>query len=114
MIFEATNDELQDPNHFFGANYDIFNGIYNGTTYEVSCLVSATRGATMRFQLWIHDTTGSSSVKEPEQPKTPSANREEFKIVFTANETNRIRIHLHCMGGRGRIEVEKVTVIKIK
>ncbi len=99
MIFEATQDELQDPNHFFGANYDIENGIYNGNSYVVSCQVSATMNATMKFQLWLHDTTGgASSVKEPQQPKTPSTSGEELKITYKANETNKIRIHLHCVG----------------
>jgi len=115
IIFEATPNELQDPNNFFGANFDLKNGIYSGNTYEISCIVNSTHNATMKFQLWVHDTTGGdSSVTQPKVPTTPSEVGETIKLHYTANKTNAIRIHLHCQGGNGEIVVSKVSVLKVK
>jgi hypothetical protein len=80
MIFEATPEELQDPNKFFGANFDLRNGIYSGNTYEISCIVNSMKNATMKFQLWVHDTAGGdSSVSQPKTPTTPSETGETMQ-----------------------------------
>ncbi|MDW3209599.1 MAG: hypothetical protein R8N23_07025 [Reichenbachiella sp.] len=115
MIFEAAPEELIDPNNFFGACYDLKNGIFNGNKYEVSCQVAATKNATMKFQLWLHDTKGgNSSVKYPITPTIPTEEGETIGVKFIATETNAMRIHLHCQGGSGRITVNEVSVNKVK
>jgi hypothetical protein len=110
MVFEAT--ESDSVKGEFGACFDLRNGIYQGNKYEVTCKVKSDENTTMQFRLWLHDTTGGdSSIRT--NFKTPSTKLEEFKLGFTANETEAIRIHLHNKAGVGRIIVDEVVVRKI-
>jgi hypothetical protein len=110
MVFEATENDLVSG--AFGAYFDLRNGIYQGNEYEVSCKVKSDENTTMEFSLWLHDTTGGDSSITTDS-KTPSTSFEEFKLGFTANETQAIRIHLHNKPGIGRVIVDEVVVRKI-
>jgi len=118
MIFEASEDELQDENKEFGAYYDLKNGIYEGYTYEVCCKVKSDPNTTMKFQLWLHDNvignrSSMRTKKMPEELETPSLEFKEIKATFIATATNGIRIHLHNKGGLGKIYVKEVIVHKV-
>lgn len=114
MVFEAIAVEVVNQERFYGAFYDLRNGIYQGNIYRVICLVKSANAASMAFQLWLHDTAAKSDVKAPERPTTPRESGDEVSCDFKATETNALRIHLHCRGGSGRIIVEKVSVFKIR
>jgi len=113
MIFEATPSEVTNKDGFFGAFFDLRNGIYQGNLYEVTCFVRSTANSTMGFQLWLHDTTGNSSLLTPEKPLTPPTSGQEVSLKWKATNSNAMRIHLHCKAGVGSIIVEKVAVYKI-
>lgn len=114
MIFEAAQDELLNSSGFFGAYIDIADKIYNEQTYEIRCKVSSTANTTMGFQLWIHEgNDGSSKVVEPMFPKIPNNKPEIFKARYTATESNKMRIHLHCTGGIGQIIVSEVDIYQL-
>ncbi len=117
IIFEATEDDLLHPSKEFGAYIDLRNNIKEGEVYEVSCSVKAELGTTMKFQLWVHDNIVGNKLsmrteKYPIKLKTPSARFKEVKLRFVATSTNGMRIHLHNKGGKGRIFVKKVIVLK--
>ncbi|MHB8067795.1 MAG: hypothetical protein ACYDIC_07840 [Desulfobaccales bacterium] len=111
LIFEATEDELNNENKEYGAYFDLKNGVYKGNRYEIACKVRADENTTMQFRLWLHDTRGRSNCAT--SFLVPSKKSEKIKLEFTANETEAIRIHLHCKAGTGRIIVEEVLVKKI-
>lgn len=118
MIFEANKNELFNQDGEFGAYFDLKNGIYEGLTYEVSCLVKSDPNTTMQFQLWLHDNVlgNNSSLRSKKYPvkfETPGTKFKEIKVKFVATATNGIRIHLHNKGGLGKIYVDKVSVMKI-
>ncbi len=117
MIFEATPGELLHENKEFGAYHDLSDGIYEGNEYEVSCVVRSEPDTTMKFQIWIHDDiTGNGSTRRarfPEQPETPAETLKTIRTRFVASNTNAMRIHLHNIGGNGKIIIESVKVVKL-
>ncbi len=113
MIFYATPAEVTNKEGFFGAFFDLTNGIYQGNSYEVVCFVKSTDGSTMGFQLWLHDTTGNVSILIPDKPFTPPKSGKEISLTFVATASNAMRIHLHSKAGAGSIIVERVAVYKI-
>lgn len=112
MVFEATESDWPDKRNENGANLNLRNGIYQGNKYEVMCRVKSVENTTMQFRLWLHDTTGGDSSKATDF-ETPPAQFKEVKLEYTANETEAIRIHLHCKAGAGKIIVDEVVVRKI-
>jgi len=110
MVFEATESDLKDE--AFGAYFDLTDGIHQGNEYEVNCKVKSDENTTMEFSLWLHDTTGGDSNINTNS-RTPSTKFEEFKLGFTANKHEAIRIHLHNKPGLGRIIVDEVVARKI-
>jgi hypothetical protein len=113
MIFQATPSEVANKEGFFGAFFDLTNGVYQGNTYEVVCFVKSREGSTMGFQLWLHDTTGNASILTPDKLFTPPVSGKEIRLKFVATASNAMRIHLHSKAGAGSIIVEKVAVYKI-
>jgi len=114
MIFEAKPGEIENKNGLYGAYIDIKNGILNEKTYEIKCKVYSSPNTTMGFQLWVHDTEeGNTKVTQPMFPKIPSISGETFKVRFTANHTNAMRIHLYCKVGMGQLHVTEVSVYEI-
>jgi hypothetical protein len=113
MIFEATQNEWKNNEGENGAYYDL-KGLKMGRKYEVSCMVKSSPNATMSFLLWLHDTEGANSIKDPNQFDIPPSNEfQEYKRVFVATQTKAIRIHLHCLAGTGFLIVKEVKVRRI-
>lgn len=112
LIFEAVDNELKHKSKQFGANIDLKRGISNGKNYLIECTVRSEAKCTMKFQLWVHDTMQNpkSTVTMPPNAITPSTENESISLIFPANETNALRIHLHCTAGTGKIIVSDVTV----
>jgi hypothetical protein len=113
MIFEATESDWPIRNEN-GANFNLRKGLEQGKKYEVVCKVRSDKNTTMQFRLWLHDAKlhgAGNSIKT--DFKTPSTEFEEFKLEYTANETEAMRIHLHNKAGAGRIIVDEVVVRKI-
>lgn len=114
MIFEASSNEWRQ-NLEGGACYDLHNNIINGRSYEISCKVKASSDCTMGFKLWVHDVVGEKSLNIPNDFEVPPSNSfKEYKLSFTATNSNAIRIHLHCKAGKGRIMINEVKVIRKK
>ena len=115
MIFEANDNDLKSTKKEFGAFLDLKDGIYNGCTYEISCLVCSETGTTMKFQLWLHNSkSGGINAFSPKNPFIPPNEPTWIKSTLTANEKQTIRIHLHNKAGIGKIMVDKVKVVEIK
>lgn len=112
LIFEAVDTELKHKSKQFGANIDLKRGISNGKNYLIECTVRSEGKCTMKFQLWVHDTSANpkSTVTLPPNARTPSTENKSISLIFPANETNALRIHLHCTAGIGKIIVSDVTV----
>jgi len=109
MIFEARPDQLENKNAEFGACIDIDQQIQEGNDYEIMVKVRSSPGSTMGFQLWVHDGNNDSFGKRsPLKFKTPKEYFETIRLIYTATTTNKIRIHLHCKGGNGLIEISEV------
>ncbi len=114
LIFEALPNDLHNSKGENGAYYDLFQGMYEGSKYEISCWVRSEQNTTMGFKLWVHDTTGKNERKFPANFYTPGLAPEEIKVGFTGTKSDGLRIHLHTRAGSGRIVVDKVKVVKIK
>jgi hypothetical protein len=124
MVFEAQKEDWNDePN---GAFIEIHEGVFNAFTYEISCSIRASANSSMSFCLWVHDSGGAKWETNPEIAKSTKINSqpgdefhqpgeqfEAVKLKYIATYTNRLRIHLHCKPGEGRIEVESLTVKKL-
>lgn len=114
LVFEATETDLTDSRKENGAFFDLRNGIYEGSKYDISCWVKSEGHTTMGFQLWLHDTTGRSDAKFPTHFYTPGTRLEEIKSSFIATSSQGLRIHLHTKAGSGKIIVHRVVVVKAK
>lgn len=112
LVFEAQESDLLDERKEYGAYYDLVSGIYEKDRYEISCMIRADKGTTMGIKLWAHDVKGRNSIKYPANFYTPGEQLEEIKIGFTGTSSQALRIHLHVHPGKGKIYVDKVTVIK--
>ncbi len=114
IVFQAEEADLVDTRKEYGAYFDLKNGIYEGSKYEVSCWVKSEQGTTMGFKLWVHDTMGHNDGKFPANFYMPGVDFEEVKLGFTGTSSQGLRIHLHNKAGSGKILVDKVRVIKVK
>jgi RHS repeat-associated protein len=92
-----------------GADQDI-SGLISGTTYLIRAWVMATAGATAKFQLWAHDTTGANSVTSA--ASTPTTVWTLITLPYQANATGAVRIHLYYLAGGGTIYVDEVALAK--
>ncbi|OGD79619.1 hypothetical protein A2368_02700 [Candidatus Collierbacteria bacterium RIFOXYB1_FULL_49_13] len=110
MVFRARSNDLQSRRDENGACIDLVDDIQTGVKYEVSCWVCSTRGSTMKFSLWVHDTKEGNEIKS--QMKTPTSEFEQVKVGFIASKTRAMRVHLHYRAGVGQIFVNRVVVIR--
>lgn len=113
LVFEAQPNELVNPSNRYGAFFDLSNGIYEGNEYKVECLVRSEPNSTMKFQLWLHDSTGNNESKFPTDLETPPTKNKLYSAKFRATNTNVLRIHLHNEAGSGKTYVENVKVYKV-
>lgn len=114
MIFEADDSDLESPKKENGACIDLTNRINQGSKYEISCWVKASKGTTMGFKLWVHDTKSQAEMKSSPDFYIPTTGYKEIKAQFIATKSNALRIHLHYKSGRGKIYVNRVTVVKVR
>lgn len=112
LVFEAESDDLIDNKKEYGAYFDLVDGVYENTRYEVICKVKSETGTTMGIKLWVHDTRGRNDIKFPANFRTPNMDLDELKVGFTGTKSQAMRIHLHIKPGKGKIFVDSVTVIK--
>lgn len=113
MVFEAEDSDLTSPQKENGACFDLTDGVYQGSKYEISCWVKSSKNTTMGFKLWVHDARGQAEMKFPANFYTPGNRYEEVKVGFIATQSQALRIHLHYKAGRGKIYVDKVKVVKV-
>lgn len=119
LVFQASPEQLKGTKGGlrFGAYYNLKDNIIEGKTYSIQCKVRSEENCTMKFWLWIHDTVGGRtevSKTDPEnEPRTPNSDGDIFKVEYTANNRQAIRIHLDNTAGNGRIIVEEVKVLAI-
>jgi len=113
MIFEAEDSDLISPQKENGACFDLEDGIYQNSKYEISCWVKADKNSTIGFKLWVHDTRGQGEMKFPANFYTPGTEYEEVKVGFIATKSQALRIHLHYKAGKGKISVDRVRVPKV-
>src|SRR5262249_14434960 len=91
-----------------GGRYQDLGGLVSGVTYQVSVWVRADSGATARAYLWVHDTTGANS--STTTAMTPGQSWQQISLLYTANSTGSIRIHLHYLAGAGTIYYDDVQI----
>lgn len=113
MIFEAEDSDLVDKRKENGAYFDLTNGVYENSRYEISCWVKSSKNTTMGFKLWVHDKQGNADMKFPASFFTPGREYKEIKVTFIGTKSQALRIHLHYKAGKGKIFVNKVVVTKI-
>lgn len=116
MVFEAEDLDIAspgNPNNENGAYFDLTNGIYQGSKYEISCWVKSDKDTTMGFKLWVHDTLGQAEMKSSANFYIPGIEYEEVKVGFIATKSQALRIHLHYKAGEGKISIDRVKVVKV-
>jgi hypothetical protein len=107
------NRNQNAPSNENGAFIDVDQGIYEGLTYQVRCLVKSSAESTMGFKLWVHDVIGDVAVTEPSDFDTPGEAGKNYELTFTATKTNKMRIHLHARAGTGMLMVYEVFVARV-
>ena len=87
-----------------------------GKTYRVSCFAKSDINTNGMFRLWCHDdNTGVKPLVDlTTYFKTPSIEGEKVELIFKAEYTKNIRIHLQYKPGRGTIEISDVRLQKLK
>lgn len=113
LVFEALPTDLENAKGEYGAYYDLYGKIREGSRYEVSCLVKSSNKAGMGFKLWVHDIKGHNETKSSANFYTPGINWEEVKVGFTGTRSHGIRVHLHSKAGLGKIFVDSVKIVKV-
>lgn len=112
MVFEAEESEISHEKKESGAYFDLKNGIYKDNIYTVRCNVRSDQDTTMKFRLWLHDTSGKSESVSSDDMFIPSNKFQVIEAKFVATDSNAMRIHLHFKAGKGKIYVDNVTVTK--
>lgn len=114
LIFSGSPGEFINPRKQTGAYIDLSSNIYNKNKYLIRCRVKARRDTTARFQLWVHDIDQpTQSKKEPSGGLSPHNRYQWIVMKYQATPTNKLRIHLHCFAGGGKIYIDKVEVYKV-
>jgi len=118
MIFTGDEDAFGDRDNKKGvSHFDLRGRLKYGHSYEIQCRVRSDPGTKARVCLWCHDIhpEGGTSFKQRcTEQRTPRTDWEVIELVYTATQTNDIRIHLKYFPGPGTIHVDEVRVFEIQ
>ena len=94
-----------------GLVYRDFSGLQPGQYYRVTVRARSAVGTSGQAFLYVHDTTGASTVVDG--PRIPSSNGwDEFAVNFLATVTGAVRIHLVYTGGVGTVYWDQLQVLR--